>query len=95
MTLCGPVLLLAACSDDPDAVQESDGREASGEVLEGSISDEMIPLDQLQSQAPHLQEVPASGAPTAAADEGDAEPSADDTGEAAEPEAAPAPPEPE
>ena len=31
---------------------EDDGREASGQVLEGSISDEMIPLDQVRSQAP-------------------------------------------
>ena len=48
-----PVLLaLSACEDEPEVSVEDDGREASGEVLEGSISDEMIPLDQVRSQAP-------------------------------------------
>lgn len=48
-----PVLLvLSACEDEPEVSVEDDGREASGQVLEGSISDEMIPLDQVRSQAP-------------------------------------------
>ncbi|MGB3796396.1 MAG: hypothetical protein WA957_08830 [Alteraurantiacibacter sp.] len=48
-----PVLLvLSACQDEPEVTVEDDGREASGEVLEGTISDEMIALDQVRSQAP-------------------------------------------
>ena len=48
-----PLLLaLSACEDEPEIAVEDDGREASGEVLEGSISDEMIPLDQVRSQPP-------------------------------------------
>ncbi len=49
------LLLLSACEDEPAVTVEDDGREASGEVLEGSISDEMIPLDQVRSQAPLLE----------------------------------------
>lgn len=40
---------LAACGSD-GAAPVDDTREAGGEVLEGSITDDMIPLDQLQSQ---------------------------------------------
>lgn len=43
--------LLAACDDKPAATAEEGGA-ASGEVLAGSISDAMIPLEQLSSQAP-------------------------------------------
>ena len=43
---------LAACGDDAaEAPAEGDGRGARGEVLGGTISDDMIPLDQLQSQS--------------------------------------------
>lgn len=51
---------LAACGSEP-VVDESpdDGRSASGEVLEGSISDDMIPLDQLRSQPPLMKAEPA------------------------------------
>ena len=53
LALVIPVLLmLSACEDEPEVSVEDDGREASGAVLEGSISDEMIPLDQVRSQAP-------------------------------------------
>ena len=41
--------LLAGCGDDPVS---NDDRTASGQVLEGSISDAMIPLEQLKSQPP-------------------------------------------
>lgn len=44
-------LVLAGCGAEPVAT-DADGREASGEVLEGSISDEMLPLEDLRSQAP-------------------------------------------
>lgn len=48
LALC---LLVAACSDQAAAPAEQGG-EASGEVLAGSVSDKMIPLDQLESEAP-------------------------------------------
>lgn len=43
------VLALAACGSDGPS-PDSDSRQAEGEVLEGSISDDMIPLDQLRSR---------------------------------------------
>lgn len=43
-------LLLTACGSEP---KKADGAgQASGEVLPGSASDAMIPLDQVRSQAP-------------------------------------------
>ncbi|WP_211277354.1 hypothetical protein [Erythrobacter donghaensis] len=44
-------LALAACGDEA-APAAKQGGAASGEVLDGSISDAMIPLDQVTSQAP-------------------------------------------
>jgi hypothetical protein len=41
------VALLAACNRDTP-----EEGEATGEVLEGTISDDMLPLDQVQSEAP-------------------------------------------
>lgn len=46
------VLVLAAgCTDDAAGPAEQGG-EAAGEVMGGEISDAMIPLEQLESQAP-------------------------------------------
>lgn len=44
--------LLAAGCGDKAATPSEQGGEAAGEVLPGSISDAMIPLEQLESQAP-------------------------------------------
>ena len=67
-----PVLLLASCADDAAPTVEEGEREASGEVLEGSISDEMLPLEQVRSQAPSAaaesEEADADGDPDADAD---------------------------
>ena len=89
---CG---MLTACdlfSGEPDeaAIDESN---VSGEVLEGTISDDMLPLDQLRSAAPQ-EAIAPSGAPTAAAASGtttdDAAEQADESAadETAEPDAA-------
>lgn len=40
--------LLAACGEEP----ADEGAAAQGEVLEGTISDAMLPLDRVQSEAP-------------------------------------------
>ena len=47
-----PLLVLAACGDEPAAELEEGEREASAEVLEGSISDDMLRIEQVRSQAP-------------------------------------------
>jgi hypothetical protein len=44
-------LLAAGCTDQASGPAERGG-EAAGEVLGGTISDAMIPLEQLESQAP-------------------------------------------
>lgn len=44
-------LFAAACGDEAAAPAEQGGA-ASGEVLAGSVSDAMIPLGQLESEAP-------------------------------------------
>ena len=49
---------LASCGSEAEAPRDSDGaQKAEGEVLGGSVSDEMIPLDQLRSQSPALERV--------------------------------------
>ena len=48
-------LPLAACGEEAPE-RTNDAREATGEVLGGSISDDMLPLDQLQSQSPAIRE---------------------------------------
>jgi hypothetical protein len=45
---------LAACGDQQDKGPER--KTAAGEVLGGSISDAMLPLDTVQSQSPRLQD---------------------------------------
>jgi hypothetical protein len=91
-----PLALLAGCNEKP----ANDSRAASGEVLEGTISDAMLPIDRVRSEPPledpdafaEAQEKAAEDAPAdaaAAPDEGEA-PDA-----AATEAAAPATPPPE
>ena len=47
LVLAAALALLAACNKSPDT-----NRSASGEVLEGTISDNMLPLDKVTSQPP-------------------------------------------
>lgn len=53
---------LTACGSDPEPVITDGANTASGEVLEGSISDAMLPLDTIQSQSPPLSEAPSDEA---------------------------------
>ncbi|QKG72062.1 hypothetical protein [Erythrobacter mangrovi] len=56
-------LLLSACGDQSaPASGEDDQRKARGEVLGGSISDAMIPLDTLESKSPPLKIEPRPAA---------------------------------
>ena len=69
ISLCSAALVLYACGGDATA---PDGDGARGDVLEGSINDDMIPLDTVRSQPPladrsEIDEVGESGE----ADEGD------------------------
>lgn len=82
------LLLLSACSDKEAATGEA---AQSDEVLPGTINDDMIPLDELQSQPPVEDPSlipPSEGGPTPRpAVSASATPT---TGETAEAEAAPA-----
>jgi hypothetical protein len=60
LALC--LLPLAACESQPDVVTGESGGRAEGEVLGGSISDDMIPLEQLRSEAPMAPSVVRSAA---------------------------------
>lgn len=53
--LVAPLLVLAACQDDAPADETRAGAGAEGQVLGGTISDDMIPLDTLRSQSPPLR----------------------------------------
>ncbi len=62
-------LALSACSG---AKKPGDNRTAQGEVLEASVSDAMLPLDTVRSQAPlapksAVTDLPAKGAKTLSA----------------------------
>jgi hypothetical protein len=70
------VLALGGCGSDP-APGTDGGGTASGEVLEGSISDAMLPVDTVQSQSPPLEKTPSDAGGSA----GDA---ADNSAEASE-----------
>ena len=48
-----PLALLAACGDGSTSGEDG-GRSATGEVLEGTISDGMLPLATITSQPPLL-----------------------------------------
>ncbi|BBC72099.1 conserved hypothetical protein [Altererythrobacter sp. B11] len=65
-----PLALLAACGDK-SAPEQGEGA-ASGKVLDGTISDGMIPLDEVTSHPPLLAPEPTGGAATPAADASDA-----------------------
>ena len=55
-------LLLAGCEDtaEPEGETVEQGGEVAGDVLGGTISDDMLPLEELRSQSP-----PAKRAATA------------------------------
>jgi hypothetical protein len=87
--------LLAAC--DSGADDAADGRTAEGEVLGGTISDAMLPLDTVKSQSPPLRTEPAGDAEgdDASADEAAEAPADEPAAEEAEAEPEPAVPTPE
>lgn len=81
---------LAGCTEEAAAPSEQGGQ-AAGEVLGGTISDAMIPLEQLESQAPLApQAAPSAGDGDAAEPETPDEVTPTDEGAGAAP-AVPAP----
>jgi hypothetical protein len=85
-------LLLGGCDYFSGTGEEAQSGDASGEVLAPSVSDAMIPTDDLTSQPPALREDPASGeSDEGGADSGDDAADGDDSDAPASDEAAPAP----
>lgn len=70
LLVAGP-LALSACQDEAPLEENADeaDRAAKGEVLGGTISDDMIPLDRLRSQSPPVADVPAASQGGGAADQ--------------------------
>jgi hypothetical protein len=61
-----PIALLTGCNKSA----KNDQRSASGEVLKGTISDDMLPLDKLRSQGPMLAPSEEKSTPEGVEDEG-------------------------
>ena len=55
---------LAVAGCDAQQAAPAEGGGAAGEVLGGSISDDMLPIEQLRSQPPQAEIVPEEGAST-------------------------------
>lgn len=93
--LCLPLLaVLGACGG---GAADAERKTAAGEVLGGSISDEMLPLDTVTSESPPLREEAEDGAAAATSQRparaGGASGSAEDDGEPAPSPSATATPE--
>ena len=85
--------LLAACGgENAEApAMGEDSRSAEGDVLAGSISDDMLPLDQLESTSPAAKETSSSSPPSPSRAPEAAEPAAEETPQPATTETAGAP----
>ena len=68
LALLLPLMLLAGCNKSA----KNDQRSASGEVLQGTISDSMLPTDKLKSEPPLLAPSKQGTTPEGVADEGSA-----------------------
>ena len=70
LLVAGP-LALSACQDEAPLEENADeaDRAAKGEVLGGTISDDMIPLDRLRSQSPPVADASAASQGAGTADQ--------------------------
>lgn len=83
------LLALTACEDEADtAVSTETGGEAAGEILGGSISDDMIALEELTSTSPPAergpepeQNAPSDNTPASSEEEAEPEETAPETSE--------------
>jgi hypothetical protein len=82
-----PLALLAGCNKS----SKSDERSATGEVLRGTISDDMLPLDKLKSEPPLLAPNEQAKTPEGAEHTASGEPDAASETSTAPDEAAPVP----
>ncbi|NVE94862.1 hypothetical protein [Altererythrobacter lutimaris] len=54
LILIAPLAFVAACSSEPEESAGGEDLEAKGEILGGTISDDMLPLESVTSQSPPL-----------------------------------------
>lgn len=89
LALLIPLVLLTACNK----TAKNDERSASGEVLQGTISDSMLPLDKLKSEPPLLAPSERAKTPEGVEDEtsGDADAAATESSAAPDITGTPAP----
>lgn len=87
------LLLLSACGSEPESESVDSGK-AAGEVLGGTISDDMIALEQLTSQSPPEDPRPAASGETGSqgSDDGEETSAAPPSEPASAPESDPADP---
>lgn len=82
-------LLLAGCEDEATEVAVDDeGQTAEGEVLGGTISDDMLPLATQTSQAPPLRRETGEDPASASSGSDASEPASDNESEASPAESA-------
>lgn len=80
--------LIAALASCGGQTSDAERKTSAGQVLGGSISDEMLPLDTVTSQSPPLREQAKDGSPSAA---GERRPRTGDEPEAEDDDAEPEP----
>jgi hypothetical protein len=73
IAVCLLVLALSGCGSGDDKKAQGAGT-VEGEILPGSASDAMVPLDQVKSQAPLAPKAEGSAAGTDKADDKSAKP---------------------
>lgn len=86
--LIAPALAVALLGCGAEKKDEGAGT-AAGEILPGSASDAMLPLDTVRSQAPLAPKVESTGKAAASPAASDAAPAAEEAPAAAAPAAAP------
>ena len=70
--LIAPLALLSACEEEAAPVENTEvGGEAAGEILGGTISDDMLPLEELTSTSPPAARRPAATTTTTTVSEGE------------------------
>lgn len=84
------VAALAACSGEPTGERDNSGqRRAEGEVLGGTISDAMVPLESVRSQSPSLRAIEQTGDGGEGEGEGEGDAQADEAADPSAPVAQP------